>query len=160
MEAIQIKIVEKYKREYYGIDVADYQGVIDFDKLANSGKVDFMIAQAGWYSESRQKFMPEDYFERNYEEAKKRNIPLGTYIYSYATNVEEAKHEEEELVNYLKSIGKTEFELPIFYDVEDEKYQGKLSVQTRTDMVLAFGEIIKNAGYKVGLYSNMNRIIY
>ena len=159
LEAIQIRIVNKYKREYYGIDVSDFQGVIDFDKLENTGKVDFMIAQVGWYSESRQKFMPEDYFERNYDEAKKRNIPLGIYLYSYATSVEEARHEAENLIAYLKSVGKTEYELPIFYDVEDENYQGRLSVKTRTDMVLAFGEIIKNAGYKVGLYSNMNKIL-
>ena len=158
LEAIQIRIVDKYKREYHGIDVSDYQGEIDFDKLVKTGKVDFMIAQAGWYSESRQKFMPEDYFERNYEEAKKRNIALGTYLYSYATSVDQARREAENLIAYLKSIGKTDYELPIFYDIEDAS-QANLSKETRTQMCLAFGQVILNAGYKVGIYSNMNKLL-
>ena len=69
-------------------------------------------------------------FEKNYSEAKKRNIPFGTYLYSYATNVEGAKTEANELVGYLKKTGKT-FELPIFFDIED-KTQTSLSKQDKT----------------------------
>ena len=44
------------------------------------------------------------------------------------------------------------------FDIEDASQQN-LSVQTRTDMCIAFGEIIIKAGYKVGIYSNMNRLL-
>lgn len=72
-----------------------------------------MIAKSGEYWESKKAFQLDSQFERNYNEAKKRKIPLGTYLYSYATSVEKAKTEANELVSYLKRTGKT-FELPIF----------------------------------------------
>lgn len=153
IEAIRIRIVSKYKRQYHGIDVSKWQGNINYDKLINTGKVDFMIARAGWYSESRQQFMLDECFERNYSEAKRKKIPIGTYLYSYATDVEEAKREAIGLVNYLKSTGQTEFDLPIFFDIED-KTQVNINKQTQTDMCKAFGEIIKANGFKVGIYSS------
>ena len=158
IEAIQIRLVGKYKRQYYGIDVSEHQEEINYDKLVKTNKVDFMIARAGFYLESQDKFREDYYFKRNYSEAKRKNIPLGTYIYSYATSVEEAKNEATGLISYLKSTGQTDYELPIFFDIEDS-CQENLSVKTRTDMCIAFGEIIIKAGYKVGIYSNMNRLL-
>lgn len=153
LEGIMIRIVPKYKREYFGIDISYYQQTVDYDKLMATGKVDFMIARSGWYSSSKGEFVVDAQMERNYKEAKKRGIPLGTYIYSYATNVQEAKDEANALVQYFKSTGKS-FELPVFFDIEDDKYQGNLSKQLRTDMANAFCKILKDAGYKAGIYSS------
>ena len=154
------KTIQIYHNKYFGIDVSRWQGTINFDKLTASKKIDFMIAKSGEYWESKKAFQLDSQFERNYSEAKKRNIPFGTYLYSYATNVERAKTEANELVSYLKKTGKT-FELPIFFDIED-KTQTSLSKQDKTNICKAFGEIIQNAGYKVGIYSSkywlMNQI--
>lgn len=158
IEAIRMRIVPKYKREYYGIDVSMWQNEIDFNKVVNTKKVDFIIARAGWYSESRGKFMVDSYFERNYRESKSRNIPIGTYIYSYATNVNEARNEANGLVNYLLSTGQTDFNLPIFFDIEDSS-QVNIDKQTQTDMCKAFGEILKAHGFRVGIYSSKNWLL-
>jgi len=154
------KTIQIYHNKYFGIDVSKWQGTINFDKLTASKKIDFMIAKSGEYWESKKAFQLDSQFERNYSEAKKRKIPFGTYLYSYATSVEKARTEANELVSYLKKTGKT-FELPIFFDIEDNT-QNSLSKQDKTNICKAFGEIVQNAGYKVGIYSSkywlMNQI--
>lgn len=154
------KIIQIYHNKYFGIDVSRWQGTINFDKLTASKKIDFMIAKSGEYWESKKAFQLDSQFERNYSEAKKRKIPFGTYLYSYATSVEKARTEANELVSYLKKTGKT-FELPIFFDIEDNT-QNSLSKQDKTNICKAFGEIVQKAGYKVGIYSSkywlMNQI--
>ena len=154
------KTIQIYHNKYFGIDVSKWQGTINFYKLTASKKIDFMIAKSGEYWESKKAFQLDSQFERNYSEAKKRKIPFGTYLYSYATSVEKARTEANELVRYLKKTGKT-FELPIFFDIEDNT-QNSLSKQDKTNICKAFGEIVQNAGYKVGIYSSkywlMNQI--
>ncbi len=145
------KIIEIRNHQYWGIDVSYWQGTIDYDALVATKEVDFMIARAGYGKLPEQK---DTQFERNYAEAKKRKIPIGTYLYSYATTVEDAKKEANNLLTWLK--GKS-FELPVFYDVEDASQQ-HLSKELKTDICLAFCEIIKNAGHKVGIYSSKNWI--
>ena len=155
VEAVQIRIVPKYKRHYIGIDISHWQGTVDYNRLIASKKIDFMIAKVGWYSESRSKFMVDSQFERNYNEAKKGNIPLGIYLYSYATNVDEARREAEGLIQYLNTSNKKEYELPIFFDIED-KTQESLSKEKITQIIMTFCNVIKNAGYNTGIYANLN----
>lgn len=149
--SIQVKLFEKY---FLGIDISYAQGEIDYNKLVNAQDVDFIIARAGWYSESRGEFIIDKQFERNYRECRNKKIPIGTYIYSYATNVDEARREAEGLVKYLKSTNQTNFELPIFYDVEDSS-QEKVDKTTMTQIIITFCETIKNAGFKPGVYANL-----
>ncbi len=143
-----------YKNEYFGIDVSEHQNMVNFYQMTQSNKLDFMIARVGWYSESQGKLQIDTQFERNYKLAKQYKIPLGTYLYSYATNVQEAKNEANALVKYLKEKNMS-FELPVFYDMED-KAQNGASKDTRTQMCIEFCEILKKAGYKVGIYSSKN----
>ena len=153
IEAMQIRIVPNYKRHYIGIDVSQWQGQIDYNQMVESNNVDFMIARIGWYSTSRSKLVVDTQFERNYKEARARNIPLGAYVYSYALSVEEAKQEAEAVVRYLKETNQTNYELPIFYDIEDNS-QISLGKETLNQMAIAFCETLKNAGFgKVGVYS-------
>lgn len=152
IEAIEIRITDKYQRYYKGIDVSRWQGEINYDKLAKDSQVDFMIARIGWYSDTQSKFIVDVQFENNYKGAKSKNIPLGAYVYSYAKSVEGARKEAEEVVQYLKSTGQTNYELPIFYDLEDDS-QINLGRETLSKMAIAFGEVLQKAGYKVGLYS-------
>ena len=155
VEAVEIRIVPKYKRHYIGIDISHWQGNVDYNRLIASKKIDFMIAKVGWYSESRSKFMVDSQFERNYDEAKKGKIPLGIYLYSYATSEDEARREAENLIKYLNTSNKKEYELPIFFDIED-KTQESLSKDTATKIITAFGNVIKNAGYNTGIYANLD----
>jgi len=152
IEGIKIRIVSKYKKHYIGIDVSHWQGDINYEKLVASKKIDFMITKVGWYSENNKRFIVDSKFEKNYKLAKQNKIPLGIYLYSYAKNVEDAKLEANELIKYLKSSGNSSFELPIFYDIEEDSQisYGKKAI---TDITIAFCETMKNAGYEVGVYS-------
>ena len=152
IEGIKIRIVSKYKKHYIGIDVSHWQGDINYEKLVASKKIDFMITKVGWYSENNKRFIVDSKFEKNYKLAKQNKIPLGIYLYSYAKNVEDAKLEANELIKYLKSSRNSNFELPIFYDIEEDNQisYGKKAI---TDITIAFCETMKNAGYEVGVYS-------
>ena len=152
IEAMQIRIVPEYKRHYLGIDVSHWQGKIDFNQMVESNKVDFMISRIGWYSTSRKTLVVDTQFERNYKEARTRDIPLGAYVYSYATSVKESREEAEAVVKYLKETNQTDYELPIFYDLEDDS-QIALGKETLNQMAITFCEVLKKAGYKVGVYS-------
>lgn len=152
IEAIEIKLVPHYKRYYIGVDVSRWQNKIDFNKVVKSKKVDFMIARIGWYSEDQGKFIIDNQFARNYKEAKNSKIPIGGYIYSYAKDIEGAKKEAEETIKYLKESKQTTFELPIFFDIEDET-QKNIDKETMTQMAIVFCDTLKKEGYKVGIYS-------
>ena len=146
------KVISIYLNKYWGIDVSEHQGEINYDALVSTQKLDFMIIRAGYGKFPEQ---IDDYFERNYREATARNIPVGAYLYSYATDVEGAKLEAYNMLSWLNGRS---FELPIFYDIEDSTQDG-IDMQTKTDMCIAFCDIIKSAGYKVGIYTNKNRLI-
>lgn len=145
VEAIQIRIVPKYYRRLFGVDVSYWNGDIDWRAVKNDG-VSFAIIRCGYGQLSSQK---DSTFEPNYRNARNVNIKLGSYLYSYAKSIEDARREA---YNCLSWLGGREFELPIFYDVEDAS-QLSLGARTLTDMVKVFCSIINNAGYKTGLYS-------
>lgn len=134
-----------------GIDVSEWQGTIDWKKVAKDG-VQFAVIHAGYGRELSQK---DKYFERNYAGARAAGIKVGAFWYSYADSVARAEQEARTCLQVLK--GKT-FDLPIFFDQEYEPGILKLSTKTRTDIVLKFLETIKAAGRPCGLYSSTDFI--
>lgn len=146
----------KFTQSYmFGIDVSSVQKNIDFDKIKNNSNVNFIIARIGYYNTDNLTFVQDTQFERNYKYATSNNIKLGGYLYSYARNVDEAKQEANGLVDYLKKTGQTDFDLPIFFDIEDSTQTG-IDKQTQTQMCIEFCKIIQAAGYKAGIYSYLN----
>lgn len=125
-----------------GIDVSYAQGVIDWDKVKASGKVDFAILRAGYGKESSQ---VDDQFERNYSECKRLNIPCGAYWYSYATTANEAVQEAAVCLETL--AGKT-FEYPVAFDIEEQR-----SLVNASELCLAFCSELEKAGYYTAIYS-------
>ena len=136
---------------YKGIDVSKYQGDIDWDKVKESG-IDFAIIRAGY---GMYDFQIDPKFERNYSECKRLGVPVGTYWYSYATTVEEAKKEAEV---YLKALNGKTTELPNWFDQEYEPSIKALTKQTRTDICKTFMNKIKESGFKTGLYCSYDWI--
>lgn len=128
--------------EYKGIDVSKWQGVIDWKKVKASG-VQFAMLRA-MYSITK-----DQQFERNYTAAKAAGIPIGVYLYSYATTAAAAKKEAAALIKALK--GKR-LEFPVYFDIEDKVHK-KLSKKTCTAIVKAFCDAMEKAGYWVGVYS-------
>ena len=134
-----------------GIDVSEWQGTIDWKKVAKDG-VQFAVIHAGYGRELSQK---DKYFDRNYAEAKAAGIKVGAFWYSYADSVARA---EQEARTCLKVLEGRHLDLPVFFDQEYEPEILKLSTKTRTDIVLKFLETIKAAGRPCGLYSSTDFI--
>ena len=127
-----------------GIDISYHNGAIDFAKVKS--QVDFIIMRSGYGHETINS--KEVKFDIYYEEAKKNNIPVGTYWYCYATTPEEAL---EEAKAFLERVKGKKFEYPIFYDVEEKSVlnTGKENV---SNIMKAFLEEVEKNGYLVGIY--------
>ena len=133
---------------YKGIDVSKYQGEINWEKVKECG-VEFAVIRSGYGRELSQK---DPYFEQNCKGAKAAGLRIGTYWYSYAESAEDAKTEAKAFLEAVK--GKT-FDLPVYYDVE-ENAQAQKGKEFVTGVILAFTEEVKKAGYTPGVYANTN----
>lgn len=131
-----------------GIDISTWQTNVDYQKLKDDG-IEFVIIRCGYGKNESQK---DDMFEKHYEGCKKAGLKVGTYLYSYATSVENSIKEAE---NCLKFIKGKHFELPIFYDLEDKCILplGEILI---TQCAIEFCKEIEKAGYKAGIYANLN----
>lgn len=129
----------------FGIDISAWQGGYPYDKADKEG-VKFAILRAG-YSKSKDK-----QFETHYANAKRLGWGVGAYWYMYATTVEQAKAEAKA---FLKAVKGKQFEYPLYLDIEDKKARatGKANCNA---MIRAFGEIIEEAGYYFGVYTNLD----
>ena len=132
-----------------GIDVSKHQGVIDWKKVKNDG-VEFAIIRIGYGGSTPVK---DERFEENYKNAKANGLKVGTYLYSYANSDSDVEAEVKAILKWLD--GKT-FDLPFYLDVEDNKTQGKLSVNELTNYVYNICERVENAGYFTGIYASKN----
>ena len=139
-------------QEYFtGIDVSEWQGDIDWQEVKKTGQVQFAIIRTSYGWSKRDEYTDKQ-LDNNIKGAKSVGIPIGAYHYSYATTVEEAKLEADFFISRLE---RTTWEYPVFMDIED-KAQLKLTNKQRTDIMLAFMEKVKEKGYCVGFYTNLN----
>ena len=132
-----------------GIDVSEWQGAIDWDKVKNSG-IEFAIIRTGYGRGGNQ---ADEYYVRNVKGAKKAGIKVGLYHYSYAESPEDAIKEAEFC---LRIIDNEKLDLPIYFDIEDDSISSKNDNETRTKMCINFCSTIEKAGYWAGVYANKN----
>lgn len=132
--------------EIKGIDVSSYQGKPDWAKVAASG-VKFALLRI------HQQSGIDSSFEHNYKGCKSNGILVGGYKYSYALNVAQAEAEADAVLAVLNGRG---LDFPVFYDLEWSKQREQCSRTTITKIVKAFLEKVKKAGYKVGIYCNVD----
>lgn len=138
-----------YKR---GIDISALQGRVDFSRVKASG-IDFVLIRCGYGSDCASQDDP--YFERNVAECEKHGIPWGTYLYSYAVNLEQAEDECRHILRLLK--GKKP-EYPICIGMEDAdgyKERHDVSDQTCVDICERVCDSLEKAGWYAGIYSNL-----
>lgn len=133
-----------------GIDVSEFQGKIDWEKVKNSG-VEFAILRCGYGMDFSNQDDVE--YERNANECERLGIPYGVYLMSYANTVEKARSEAKHV---LRLIEGRKISLGVWYDIEDNGTSGAINKETLTNIINTFCNTIKNAGYKVGAYANLN----
>lgn len=131
--------------ELKGIDVSSWQGKPDWPKVSNSG-VKFAILRI------HQKSGVDTSFEHNYKGCKSNGILIGGYKYSYALTPAQAIEEAENVISVLGGRG---LDFPVFYDLEWAQ-QRSLGKQAIENIAVAFLTRIKKAGYKVGIYCNLD----
>ena len=131
--------------EIKGIDVSSNQGKSDWAKVSKSG-VKFAILRI------YQKAGVDSSFEYNYKGCKSNGILVGGYKYSYALTPAQAIDEAEDVIAALNGRG---LDFPVFYDLEWTN-QRKLGKQAIENIAVAFLTRMKKAGYKVGIYCNLD----
>lgn len=135
-----------------GIDVSTYQGDIEWDKV-KSDNIDFAIIRAGYRGYESGEINEDDKFKKNISGAINNGIDVGVYFFSQAISEEEAKEEAEFILDAIKGY---EVKYPIVFDMEyvENGRINSLSMEERTNITLAFCEVIKNAGYEPMIYGN------
>ena len=136
-----------------GIDVSQWQGTIDWEKVKAAG-VEFAMLRAGY---GQGNFDPQ--YTRNANECTRLGIPFGVYWFSYAYTVEMA---EKEADYCLKAVAPYDLSYPIAFDFEydsvDRAADKGVSVtkQLASDMARAFLNKIEANGYYGMIYANSN----
>ena len=126
------------------IDVSYHQGKIDWDTVKKN--VDGVILRCGYGSDMTSQ--DDKQWNRNISECERLGIPVGAYLYSYATNDTKAK---SELAHFLRLAKGHKFQLPLYIDLEQS---GTQSQAPSTAKIVCEG--LKDAGYTPGIYANLN----
>ena len=137
-----------------GIDVSEHQGTIDWKKVKAAG-IDYAMIRAGFGWEEIDD-QTDASLVQNVTGAKQAGLPFGLYHYSYADTVEEAKKEAEFLLDILEAnnIAPSDLSYPTAFDIEEPDRLNVSQRRVNTDMVNAFCEIIRDAGYLPMVYAS------
>ena len=126
------------------IDVSYHQGTIDWATAKNH--IDGAILRCGYGSDITSQ--DDKQWARNISECERLGIPVGAYLYSYATNDNMAK---SELNHFLRLVKGHKFQLPLYIDLEQSGTQNQAP---STAKIVCEG--LKAAGYTPGIYANLN----
>lgn len=142
----------------FGVDVARYQGTIDWPKVASSG-VDFAMVRLGYRSLVDGVITEDTNAAYNLQQAGKAGLKLGAYFFSTAITEEEAIEEANWVADFLAPYAIT---YPVAYNCEGfndpQNRQYSLSKAQRTDIALAFLKQIEKRGYEAMFYASKNEM--
>lgn len=149
-------VIKNYKNDNteIGIDISEWQGDVDFEKLKNAG-VEFVILRVGSTKGIKGDYFVDGKFKQNIERANEVGMPVGIYFYSYATSKEKAIEDANWILEQIKDY---KVDLPIAFDWENWSFYNdfNLSFFGLTDMANSFLDVFKEAGYEGILYSSKN----
>ncbi len=131
------------------IDVSEHQGNIDWNKVKNAGIAGAMI-RSGYGVKNPNQI--DKQFHNNLAGCKAVGMSYGFYHYSYAMNPAEVEREADFC---LEIIAGSSPQYPVAFDMEESR-QAALGKSVCADIVLAFCNKIKAAGYIPMLYTNLN----
>ena len=154
----------KYDDVYFGIDVSNHNGTIDWKTVKQDG-VNFAFIRVGFRGYGTGAVVEDDKFKENITNALANNISCGVYFYSQAINENEAISEADFTVGKLQSYGVLErLKLPIVIDTEFTDVgigrADSLTREQRTKVVKAFAERIKQHGYTPMIYASRDFLYF
>ena len=152
------RVTQEIETTAIGIDVAKYQGIIDWQQVADSD-IDFAFVRVGYRTIADGQLREDPSARYNLQEASKAGISLGVYFFSTAVTEEEALEEARWVASF---VAKYPITYPVVYDCEGysdpESRQYSLTKRERTDIALAFLEEVQRLGYEGMFYSSRNEM--
>ncbi len=147
-------VITNYKNENteIGLDLSEWQGDLDFNKLKNAG-VEFVILRVGSTHGIKGDYFIDKQFVNNIKKANEVGIPVGIYFYSYADSKEKAIKDANWVMEQIKDY---QVDLPIAFDWENWSFYNEfnLSFFGLTDMATSFLNVFKEKGYEGMIYSS------
>lgn len=139
--------------EFFGIDVSEHNGGIDWEKVKAAG-VQFAMIRAGYGQNNIDKK-----FVYNISECNRLGIPCGVYWFSYALSTAAAKREAQYCLDAVKPY-KVEYPIAFDYEYDSVSYAQKngvaVSKEIASEIAKAFCRVIENAGYYCLNYANQD----
>lgn len=143
----------------FGIDVARYQGTIDWRQVAASG-VQFAMIRVGYRTQKTGEIVADTNAKYNMQEAQANGIKIGAYFFSTAVTTDEAVQEAEWVADYISQYQIT---YPVAFNCEGfenaDSRQYAMTQSERTDMAIAFLNEIYNRGYTPMFYAAKNEML-
>lgn len=137
-----------------GIDVSQFQGIIDWDAAAASG-IQYAFVRIGARGYQTGEIYEDTQFEANLEGARNAGLKVGVYFFSQAISPEETLEEAEYVLDTLN--GRT-LDLPVVFDFElpsdDSARTWTLEEGNIAAQADDFLSHIQQAGYQPMLYTN------
>ena len=156
--AVKSSGVKETEGPTFGVDVARYQGTIDWAQVAGS-ETEFAMVRVGYRAMVDGEIKADSNAKYNMQEAQKNDIKLGVYFFSTAISEEEAVEEANWVADFISQYPIT---YPVAYDCEGyndpESRQFSLTKAERTDIALAFLETIEDRGYEGMFYASKNEL--
>ena len=133
-----------------GIDVSEYQGEINWEKVKSAG-VQFAILRT-----VKRNGKIDSQLANNIKGCLDNGIQLFYYLHSYALTEDDGVDEALAVVAALKELGVyPSEEITLYYDVEWDE-QMKLSTEKLTEIAQAFKAVVVSSGFSFGLYMGMS----
>ena len=129
-----------------GIDVSQYQGEIDWERVKEH--IDFAILRCGYGQDIPGQDDPT--FKRNADECTRLGIPFGVYLYSYATDERAALSEARHVMRLVKDY---KMEYPVYLDLEDPRVGRLTNEQIERNCRVWADELARN-NYFPGFYAS------
>ncbi len=134
-----------------GVDISYHNGEIDIRKIKDAG-YDFAMIRCGYGDDMTSQ--DDSRFASNVQKCEDAGMPWGTYIYSYAATLDQAKSEAAHVIRLLNGKKPT---LPVVLDMEEES-NNQLSNAALVNICKTFLSTISEAGYYPMLYANLKWI--
>ena len=145
----------KVYRTRTGIDVSEFNGDIDWEKVKADG-IEFVFIRMGYRGYGEGDIYEDATFAANLAGAQEAGLDVGIYFFAQAVSEEEA---EEEAQYVIDRLGGTELQMPIVYDVEpirtDDARTDRVTGRQFTKNTKAFCRKIEENGYEAGYYANL-----
>ena len=142
----------------YGIDVAKWQGVIDWKKVKEEG-IAYAMIRVGFRTLDTGIIVEDPYGEYNIQQALNNDIKVGIYFFSTAINKEEAIEEAKWVADFIAPYSIT---YPVAYNCEgftdSNNRQYGMTKEERTDLAITFLDYIDKKGYTPMFYASKNEL--